>query len=149
MDVHDIHDGPITRQASATLTIHTSGRGLFDITAQIHAWIERKRFADGLLTTFCRHMSCSLTIQENANPDVRHDLLSAPERLAPRDFDYRHHFEGPDDIPAHIKTVLTGSSLTIPVSGGKPVLGVSQAVYFIEHRDYTHRRNVMLQFTGC
>jgi len=147
--VTDINEGLVNRQVSAVVEICTNGQGFFEITAEIKKWIHGKHFIDGLLTVFCGHTSASLTIQENADPDVQQDLLEALNRLAPRRDSYRHHYEGPDDMPAHIRTVLTGSSLSVPVSCGKLTLGTWQGVYLIEHRDATHRRNIILQFIGC
>jgi secondary thiamine-phosphate synthase enzyme len=101
-----------------------------------------------LLTLFIRHTSASLTIQENADPDVLRDLLDALEGLAPRDVAYAHDVEGPDDMPAHITSMLTSTSLSVPVSAGRMVLGTWQALYLIEHRDAPHSREVVLHYVG-
>jgi secondary thiamine-phosphate synthase enzyme len=103
---------------------------------------------DGTVLLFLRHTSASLTIQENADPDVLRDLVSALRHLAPRDFGWVHDAEGPDDMPAHIRTMLTGVSLQIPVLGGRLQLGTWQGIYLIEHRAQPHRRQIVLQFTG-
>ena len=101
-----------------------------------------------MLTAYIRHTSASLTIQENADPDVRRDLLDALDRLAPRSQEYRHRMEGSDDMPAHIKSALTSVSISIPVVNGRAVFGTWQALYLIEHRDAPHRREVVLHFLG-
>ena len=103
---------------------------------------------DGLLVAFCRHTSASLTIQENADPDVRRDLLAALDRLAPRDAPYVHDMEGPDDMPAHIKAMLTGSSLVVPVIGARPALGTWQGLFLAEHRRRPHRRSIVAHLAG-
>jgi len=135
-------------QAIETLSVETRGPGLTDRTAAIGSWLGRIGAQDGLLTLFIRHTSASLLIQENADPDVHTDLLEALERLAPRDRPYVHDVEGPDDMPAHIKTALTATSLSIPVKAGRMVLGTWQGVYVFEHRDRPHRREVVLQYLG-
>lgn len=104
--------------------------------------------APGLLTLFVRHTSASLTIQENADPSVRPDLLDALDRLAPRSHAYRHAQEGPDDMPAHIRSMLTDVSLQVPVSEGRMALGTWQGIYLLEHRDAPHRRQVVLHYLG-
>lgn len=134
--------------ASATLTVATPHMGFFNITPQVTAFLHEARARTGAVTLFVRHTSASLTIQENADPDVLADLATALERLAPQDGGWRHHSEGPDDMPAHIKSMLTSCSLQIPVLGGLPVLGTWQGVYLIEHRARPHRREVVLQFIG-
>lgn len=136
------------KQASTTLSISTRGPGFTDLTGRIGDWVDRIGAREGLLTAFIRHTSASLTIQENADPDVQGDLLDALDRLAPRSGDYRHGIEGPDDMPAHIRSMLTTTSIGIPVIGGRPVLGTWQALYLVEHRDAPHRREVVLQFIG-
>ena len=135
--------------ASATLTVDTRGAGFVDLTAEARRFVDQTRAADGMLTLFVRHTSASLTIQENADPSVRVDLLTALDRLAPEHAGWVHDTEGPDDMPAHIKTMLTATSLQIPVVAGEPVLGTWQAVYLIEHRARPHRREVVLQFIGA
>jgi secondary thiamine-phosphate synthase enzyme len=124
------------------------GVGFTDITCPIQDWLRSVDAAAGLLTIFIRHTSASLTIQENADPDVQRDLLAVMERLAPRTAAYRHDIEGPDDMPAHIKAMLTSTSLGIPVMEGRVMLGKWQAVYLVEHRDQAHEREVMLHYVG-
>jgi secondary thiamine-phosphate synthase enzyme len=133
---------------TATLTVETHGPGFTDITRDTVAFLRECRAAYGALTVFLRHTSASLTIQENADPDVQVDLVTALDRLAPQDAGWVHDTEGPDDMPAHIKAVLTGVSLHIPVQGGTPMLGTWQGIYLIEHRRAPHRREIVLQFVG-
>jgi len=135
-------------QAQHTLAIETEGPGFTDLTAPVAAWLASIGAGDGLLTLFVRHTSASLTIQENADPAVLRDLAEALERAAPRNARYHHSIEGPDDMPAHIKAMLTATTLGIPVSAGRPVLGTWQAVYLVEHRDRPHRREVALHYLG-
>lgn len=139
---------PVTTQAHARLEVETAGQGFTDITREAAAFLTEIGAASGLLVLFCRHTSASLTIQENADPDVRRDLLTALDRLAPRDLGWVHDLEGPDDMPAHVRTLLTDSGLSIPVVDGRMTLGTWQGVYLMEHRDAPHRREVVLQFTG-
>ena len=135
--------------AQVELQIDTPGQGLIEITEEIVAWVSNQVISAGLLTIFCRHTSASLTIQENADPDVRHDLEQFFKRLVKEDpLLYRHRSEGPDDMPAHIRGVLTGNSLSIPVHGGQPLLGTWQGVYIFEHRRKPHRRRVALYLGG-
>lgn len=135
-------------QASTTITVSTRGPGFTDLTARIEEWVDRIGAREGLLTAYVRHTSASLTIQENADPDVQRDLLDALDRLAPRSYDYKHSTEGPDDMPAHIRSMLTTTSIGIPVADTRPVFGTWQALYLVEHRDAPHRREVVLQFIG-
>jgi len=135
-------------QAFETLTVATNGPGLTEVTNEVGAWLAGIAGADGLLTLFIRHTSASLLIQENADPDVRVDLVNALARLAPRDAPYVHDVEGPDDMPAHIKAALTATSLSIPVRAGRMVLGTWQGIYVVEHRDRPHRREVVLHYLG-
>jgi secondary thiamine-phosphate synthase enzyme len=135
-------------QAFETLSVETRGPGLSDQTSAVRAWLDRIGAGDGLLTLFIRHTSASLLIQENADPDVHEDLLDALERLAPRDHAYAHDVEGPDDMPAHIKSALTATSLSIPVKAGRMLLGTWQGIYLVEHRDRPHRREVVLHYLG-
>jgi secondary thiamine-phosphate synthase enzyme len=137
-----------TAISSSLLTVQTSGRGFVDLTADAAGFIEDARAQDGALTLFVRHTSASLTIQENADPSVLVDLTTALSRLAPENVPWTHDTEGPDDMPAHIKTMLTATSLQVPVLGGKLALGTWQAIYLIEHRKAPHRREVVLQFIG-
>ena len=134
--------------ATAELGEQTPGEGFLDITADVREFIASAGARDGTLSLFLRHTSASLTIQENADPDVLRDLVSALRHLAPRDFGWVHDTEGPDDMPAHVRTMLTGVSLQVPVLDGRLQLGTWQGVYLIEHRARPHRRQVILQFTG-
>jgi secondary thiamine-phosphate synthase enzyme len=134
--------------ASAELTVETSGEGLFDFTREVVTFLKDSNAGDGVLLLFLRHTSASLTIQENADPDVQADLVTALRRLAPDDGPWIHTTEGPDDMPAHIKAMLTGVSLHVPVRDGKPALGTWQGIYLVEHRARPHRREITLQFIG-
>jgi secondary thiamine-phosphate synthase enzyme len=134
---------------SSLLTVQTSGRGFIDLTAEIAKFANEARAKEGALTAFIRHTSASLTIQENADPTVLDDLVTALDRLAPEHAGWRHDTEGPDDMPAHVKTMLTATSLQIPVLNGELALGTWQAIYLIEHRARPHRREVVLQFIGA
>ncbi len=140
--------GDVTRQASARITVATPGPGFTDVTEAVADFVAQSGLRSGLVSVFCRHTSASLTIQENADPDVQTDLLSALDSLAPRGAGYVHGAEGPDDMPAHIRTMLTDSSLSIPVSGGRLALGTWQGIYLIEHRDRPHRREIVLHAMG-
>ncbi|MEM7177964.1 MAG: secondary thiamine-phosphate synthase enzyme YjbQ [Pseudomonadota bacterium] len=137
-------------QTTGFLSVATSGPSLVMITAELSAWLRRARAREGLLTLLCQHTSASLTIQENADPDVRLDLQTAFERLAPHGGAelYRHHTEGPDDMAAHIRTVLSGVHLSIPVQGRGLMLGTWQGVYLWEHRDGPQNRRIALHFSG-
>ena len=134
--------------ASAILRIDTKGNGFIDITADAAGFIESIGAGEGVLLIYLRHTSASLTIQENADPDVQADLVAALDRLAPEDADWIHDAEGPDDMPAHVKAMLNGVSLHVPLTGGKLALGTWQGIYLIEHRRRPHSREVMLQFIG-
>ncbi len=134
--------------ASAELVVDTAGPGFTDITAEVRQFLAKAEAGDGVAFLFMRHTSASLLIQENADPDVQRDLLTALGRLAPIDGGWVHDVEGPDDMPAHIKAMLTGVSLHIPVSGGSPRLGTWQGIYLAEHRSTPHSRSVVLQFLG-
>jgi secondary thiamine-phosphate synthase enzyme len=136
------------KQKTATLQIATRGPGFTDVTGQLRRFLSGCQIETGILTVFVPHTSCSLLIQENADPDVLRDLGDAFARFAPRDADYRHTTEGPDDMPAHIKSSLTAVSLSIPIVAGALALGVWQAVYLFEHRDAAHQRNVALHAIG-
>ena len=136
------------RQAQDILTVATRGIGLVEITTEVAAWLRPQGMATGLLTLFCRHTSASLLIQENADPDVRTDIEAYFTRIAPEGSDYVHDSEGPDDMPAHLRTALTQTSLTIPLAGGRMVLGTWQGVYLFEHRLRPHRREVVLHLIG-
>jgi secondary thiamine-phosphate synthase enzyme len=145
-------DRPITspplRQATTRIEVSTRPRALLDVTAVLDRWLAEIGAGEGLLTVFLRHTSASLTIQENASPEVLPDLVDALDRLAPRDRRWRHDLEGDDDMPAHVKTTLTGVSLAIPVLAGRMDLGTWQAVYVMEHRDTAHRRTATLHYLG-
>jgi secondary thiamine-phosphate synthase enzyme len=146
--------GPVARQASLRLAVETPGPGFTDLTQALRDFVRDAAMRAGVLTVFCRHTSASLTIQENADPDVRADLMAAFDRLAPRDGmpgapRYAHTVEGPDDMPAHIRTMLTDATLAIPVLDGRLALGTWQGVYLIEHRDRPHRREIVLHLVGA
>ena len=134
--------------ATARLVVQTSGRGFTEITRDVARFISEAEAKDGALFAFMRHTSASLVIQENADPDVRIDLVTALDRLAPADAGWVHDVEGPDDMPAHVKTMLTGVSLHVPVMDGALALGTWQGIYVCEHRTSPHRREIVLQFLG-
>ena len=134
--------------ATAQLTVETDGQGFTDITRDVMQFVEQSGGRDGALFAYLRHTSASLTIQENADPDVQTDLITALHRLAPEDAPWVHDVEGPDDMPAHVKAMLTGVSLHIPVRQGALALGTWQGIYLIEHRRAPHRREIVLQFVG-
>ena len=133
---------------SSLLTVETPGAGFVDVTAEIAKFVKDARAREGAVTLFIRHTSASLTIQENADPSVLDDLMTALDRLAPAGAGWTHDTEGADDMPAHIKTMLTATSLQIPVLNGELALGTWQAIYLIEHRARPHRREIVLQFAG-
>ena len=137
-----------TTIASSLLTVQTSGRGFVDLTSEIAQFIDEAGAVEGVVTVFIRHTSASLTIQENADPSVLGDLTAALDRLAPEGAGWKHDTEGPDDMPAHVKTMLTSTSLQIPVLKARLMLGTWQAIYMIEHRLRPHRREIVLQFLG-
>jgi secondary thiamine-phosphate synthase enzyme len=137
-----------TTLTSSLLTVQTPGRGFTDLTGEAAKFVAEAGARDGALTLFVRHTSASLTIQENADPSVLVDLTTALSRLAPENAGWTHDAEGPDDMPAHVKTMLTQTSLHVPVLSGKLALGTWQAIYLIEHRARPHRREVVLQFLG-
>ncbi|MEZ0167198.1 secondary thiamine-phosphate synthase enzyme YjbQ [Microvirga sp. TS319] len=149
LNVETLSEGSVTQQVNGRLLVDTEGQGLVDITDAVSRWVFGTGILHGLLTVFCRHTSASLLIQENADPDVRVDLMAAFDRLAPRDADYIHSTEGPDDMPAHIRTVLSGVSLSIPVMEGQMALGTWQGLYLAEHRDSPHRRDIILHLIGA
>jgi secondary thiamine-phosphate synthase enzyme len=135
---------------TTTFTVATRGAGLIDITPEVARWLAREKVDEGQLTLFIRHTSASLAIQENADPDVRKDLEAFMRRLAPWTEDlYSHRTEGPDDMPAHIRAALTGTSLTIPVMGGRLALGTWQAIYLWEHRAASQKREVVAQLLAA
>ncbi len=132
------------KQAVHTLTVRTHGKGLVPVTAPVAAWVKAQGLVTGLLTVFIRHTSASLLIQENADPTVRADLEAFFRWLVPEDAGYRHSAEGPDDMPAHIRSALTQATLGVPVIGGQMALGTWQGLYVWEHRDAPHEREVLL-----
>lgn len=143
-----VHTTRVETIATAALTIETPGEGFFEITDDAAQFLNESRARDGALTLFLRHTSASLVVQENADPDVRRDLVTALDRLAPADRVWIHDVEGPDDMPAHIKSMVNGVSLVIPVTAGALALGTWQGIYVAEHRLRPHRREVILQFLG-
>ena len=133
---------------TATLTLDTEGEGFVEITRDVTRFVADVGAGEGALFLFIRHTSASLTVQENADPDVRTDLVTALRRLAPADAPWVHDVEGPDDMPAHVKAMLTGVGLHVPVIGGVLALGTWQGIYVAEHRSRPHRREVVMQFIG-
>jgi secondary thiamine-phosphate synthase enzyme len=148
MRLDSVHSAAPEIIASATLTVDTRGEGLIEITGEVAHFLAKIHAGDGVFLAYARHTSASLTIQENADPDVRTDLTTALRRLAPEDVGWVHEVEGRDDMPAHVKAMLTGVSLHVPVIGGKLALGTWQGIYLIEHRARPHTREAMLQFVG-
>lgn len=136
------------RQALGMVAVDTRRQGLVEITATVQDWLRKQGLRDGLLTIFCRHTSASLVIQENAAPAVRRDMEAYFNRLAPESRAYEHDDEGPDDMPAHLKTALTGVQLSIPVMNGAMALGTWQGLYLFEHRTSPHRRTLALHLIG-
>ena len=136
------------RQATGRIAIETRGQGLVEITRDVVGWVMAQGMEAGLLTLFCRHTSASLVIQENAAPEVRGDIERYFARIAPESADYAHDDEGPDDMPAHLRAMLTDVSLSIPLLGGRPALGTWQGIYLFEHRRRPHRREVVLHVIG-
>ena len=135
-------------QRQHELTVKTRGPGFTNISNQLRRWLEDITATDGVVTAFVRHTSASLTIQENADPDVLADLTDALNRLAPQSHNYRHACEGPDDMPAHIKTMLSATSLAIPVQDGRAIFGTWQGLYLIEHRARAHKRDIFFHYIG-
>lgn len=136
------------RQAHRTLSIASPRAGLHEFTDEVRAWAEASGIRDGLLTLFCRHTSASLLIQENAAPAVRRDLEAYFARLVPEGGFYEHHDEGPDDMPAHLRSALTQSQLAIPIQGGRLGLGTWQGIYLFEHRRHAPKRQIALHLIG-
>ncbi len=136
------------RQVLHRFTQATTRKGLSDITDPIAGWVAGQNIATGLLTIFCRHTSASLLIQENADPTVRADMERFFDRIAPESDKYEHDLEGPDDMPAHLRTAITQTSLAVPVEGGRLLLGTWQGVYLFEHRSRPHRREIVLHLIG-
>jgi secondary thiamine-phosphate synthase enzyme len=135
-------------QASHKLVVETRGKGFTEITRELSRWLDTLSAESGLLTVFICHTSASLLIQENADPNVRRDLLDTLEALAPEGRAYAHQEEGPDDMPSHIKSMLTDVSISIPVIDGRMVLGTWQGIYVVEHRAAPHQRAVVLSYIG-
>jgi secondary thiamine-phosphate synthase enzyme len=134
---------------STNITVSTRGKGLYPFTRQVEEWLSKQRIANGLLTAFIQHTSCSLVIQENADPDVTLDLRDFFERLVPEDDEqYRHTAEGTDDMTSHIRSTLTHTSVSIPVISSHMALGTWQGLYVFEHRSAPHQRRIVLQFVG-
>ena len=141
---------PGLQQFSHRVHVSTRGQGLYEITGEIARWVEGCRVRAGLLTVFIQHTSASLVVQENADPDVVHDLNAFFRRLVAEDSRlYRHTVEGPDDMPAHIRAALTQTQLSVPVEQGRPALGTWQGIYVFEHRTIPHRRSVVLHLIGA
>ena len=136
------------RQIITTFTIETRGKRLYEFTSEATRWISEGSIATGLLTLLCRHTSASLLINENAAPAVQRDLLAWLERAAPENAPYEHDDEGPDDMPAHIRAMLTGASLSVPVQDGRMMLGTWQGLFLAEHRTAPHRRQVVAHLLG-
>ncbi len=149
LNVETLSEASVTQQVNGRLVVETEGQGFTEITEALSRWVFGTGILNGLLTIFCRHTSASLLIQENADPDVRRDLLTALDRLAPREAGYVHSSEGPDDMPAHIRAMLSGVSLSIPVVEGQMVLGTWQGVYLAEHRDRPHTRDLIVHLIGA
>ena len=136
------------RQSSATLSIRASSRGLHEFTDSVRNFVAKSGVSDGVLTIFCRHTSASLVIQENAAPAARRDLEAYFERIAPEGGPYEHDDEGPDDMPAHLRSALTATQLSIPVRDGEPALGTWQGIFLFEHRRNTPAREIALHLIG-
>ena len=137
------------RQANHQFSTSTSGKGLYNITYKVKSWVIQQKISSGLLTVFVPHTSASIIIQENADPDVLHDLANFFQQLVPEgDSNYLHHSEGLDDMPAHIRSALTQTQLSIPVGESKLSLGICQGVYLFEHRTHPHKRIIILHLMG-
>lgn len=143
-----IGEAQVERIVHGRIDVATRGPGFTDVTGTLSAFVRENRLMDGVVSAIVSHTTASLTVQENADPDVRFDLLHALERLAPRGAAYRHDTEGPDDMPGHIKALLTGATVTLPVAGGALRLGTWQALYLVEHRDNGRNRRIDLTFIG-
>lgn len=147
-DLSAIRTTRVETIASARLSVATSGEGFFEITRDVARFLDSAKAGDGVVLLYLKHTSASLVIQENADPDVQTDLVTALDRIAPADAGWVHDVEGPDDMPAHVKSMVNGVSLQVPVAGGKMGLGTWQGIYLAEHRARPHRREVTLQFLG-
>jgi secondary thiamine-phosphate synthase enzyme len=141
-------DGLDLRQRMGRLMVTTRGRGCYGLSRMLDAWLAEQGMRDGELSVFLRHTTASLTLQENADPDVQADLVDALSRLAPEGHPWRHATEGPDDMPSHVKAVLTGVSLHVPVVSGRLDLGTWQELYLLEHREAGHQRSLTLRYLG-
>jgi secondary thiamine-phosphate synthase enzyme len=139
----------VSRVAHGRLTVRTSGEAFLDLTADVGDWLAGLGAQEGAVCAFVAHTTASLTLQENADPDVLRDLVASLRRLAPQGPGYSHAVEGPDDMPAHIRTMLTDCSLTLPVTRGQLMLGTWQAIYLVEHRSGGRHRTVHLTFIGA
>lgn len=146
--LENVQSGTPDLVASGTLIVETRGEGFVEITRDVAAFVQQTGGSDGLLFAYLRHTSASLVIQENADPDVQTDLVTALNRIAPANAGWVHDTEGPDDMPAHIKAMVNGVSLHVPVTSGKLALGTWQGIYVAEHRARPHRREVLLSFIG-
>lgn len=137
------------RQAQDSFNLQTNGQGLKEFTSLVEKFVDDSGIRTGQVTVFCRHTSCSLLIQENADPDVQVDLMNFFKRIVPEGESWMvHTLEGPDDMPAHIKSALTQTVVNIPVTEGKMVLGTWQGIYLFEHRHRPHRRHVVMHISG-
>jgi secondary thiamine-phosphate synthase enzyme len=143
-----VHTSCAETIASAVLSVDTSGEGFYEITRDVAHFLKDIKARDGAVLLYLKHTSASLVIQENADADVCADLVTALGRLAPADVGWVHDVEGPDDMPAHMKSMINGVSLKVPVAGGEMTLGTWQGIYVAEHRSAAHRREVVLQFSG-
>jgi len=149
IELSAIHVARVDTVAGAVLAVETKGQGFVEITREVARFLDKVKARDGMVLVYLMHTSASLVIQENADPDVQTDLVTALERIAPADGGWVHEVEGPDDMPAHIKSMLNGVSLQVPVIAGKMTLGTWQGIYVAEHRARAHRREVALQFLGA
>jgi secondary thiamine-phosphate synthase enzyme len=136
------------KQTLHRIAIATPGRGLIEVTRAIRDWVSAQPITTGLLTVYCRHTSASLVVQENADPDVRADLEAFFRDLVPESRAWRHDAEGPDDMPAHVRAVLTQCQISVPVMDSAPALGTWQGIYLFEHRTAPHRRELVLHLIG-
>ena len=139
---------PIPKHFNLQISVQSIPRSMIDVTRQIDSWLKEINASNGQISIFIKHTSASVTIQENTDVDVQRDLLDLFDELVPSERDWRHSLEGPDDMPAHVKSVLVGSNLTIPVVNGRMDLGTWQAIYLVEHRNQEHHRNLSLHYSG-
>ncbi len=136
-------------QEQSVIQMSTRGQGLYEFTAEVARFVTDSKISTGLLTLFCRHTSCSLLIQENADPDVKADLQEFFSRIAPENMEWiSHTLEGPDDMPAHIRSALTQTCVSVPVTSGQLALGTWQGIYLFEHRTQAHNRQVVAHLSG-